>query len=85
MRRPVVSSRSTKKLVGRGGVSVTPSAQHRFERYDRFLYKQAEQGIAVSHAAKVTSMADEYPSLSPQTFKGVLELGRWCCAIAYHQ
>ena len=44
-------------------------AHNRFERYARFIYKQAEHGFAVSHATKVARVADEYSSHSPQTFK----------------
>jgi hypothetical protein len=45
----------------------------RFEHYARFLYKKAEQGLAVSHAAKVADMADEYPSHSPHISKAGME------------
>ncbi len=39
-------------------------------------FKHTEQGLAVVHSPQVASVAHEYPSGSPQTFKDGLELGR---------
>jgi hypothetical protein len=65
MRRPVVSSRTTERYVGRSICCPFHYAQNRFDRHTRFLNKQAEQSLVISNAAKVASMLDEESYHSP--------------------